>query len=79
MEWLNEGQTIQRYRIEAWQKDAWVPVVSGYAIGHKKIDNFPAVTTQRVRLHILSSVGAAHIREFQLFHQTNASEVQPKK
>jgi alpha-L-fucosidase len=75
MEWLNQGQTIQRYRIEAWQKDAWVPVVSGYAIGHKKIDRFPAVTTQRVRLHILSSVGAAHIREFQLFRQTNA----PKK
>jgi alpha-L-fucosidase len=69
MEWLNEGQTIQRYRIEAWQKDAWVPIVNGYAIGHKKIDTFPAVTTQRVRLHILSSVGAAHIREFQLFHQ----------
>jgi alpha-L-fucosidase len=69
MEWLNEGQTIQRYRIEAWQKDAWVTVVNGYAIGHKKIDRFPAVTTQRVRLHILSSVGAAHIREFQLFHQ----------
>jgi alpha-L-fucosidase len=75
MEWLNQGQTIQRYRIEAWQNDAWVPVVSGYAIGHKKIDHFPAVTTQRVRLHILSSVGPAHIREFQVFHQTNA----PKK
>jgi alpha-L-fucosidase len=69
MEGLNEGQTIQRYRIEAWQNDAWVPIVNGYAIGHKKIDHFPAVTTQRVRLRILSSVGAAHIREFQLFHQ----------
>jgi hypothetical protein len=22
MEWLNEGQTTRRYRIEAWQKDA---------------------------------------------------------
>ncbi len=71
MELLNEGQAIQRYRIEAWQKDAWVPIVNGYAIGHKKIDYFPLVTTQRVRLYILSSVGAAHIREFQLFQQTN--------
>jgi hypothetical protein len=44
MEWLDQGQTIQRYRIEAWQKDAWVPVVGGYAIGHKKIGHFPAVT-----------------------------------
>jgi alpha-L-fucosidase len=72
MEWLNQGQSIQRYRIEAWRKDAWVPVVDGYAIGHKKIDHFPAVTTQRVRLRILSSTGPAHIREFQLFHQTGA-------
>jgi alpha-L-fucosidase len=71
MEWLNVGQTIQRYRIEAWQKDAWVTVVSGYAIGHKKIDYFPAVSAQRVRLHILSSVGPAHIREFQLLHQAD--------
>jgi len=70
MEWLNEGQAIQRYRIEAWQKDAWAPVVSGYAIGHKKIDHFPAVTAQRVRLHILSSVGPARIREFQVFEES---------
>lgn len=69
MEWLNQGQMIQRYRIEAWQHGAWVAVTSGYAIGHKKIDHFPPVTTNRVRLHILSSTSAAHIREFQLFQQ----------
>lgn len=68
MEWLNDGQTIQRYRIETWQSGGWKTVYSGYAIGHKKIDRFPAVTAQRVRLHILSSVGTARIREFQLFH-----------
>jgi alpha-L-fucosidase len=73
MEWLNQGQAIQRYRIEAWQKDAWVPIVNGYAIGHKKIDRFPAVTAERVRLHILSSAGAARIREFQVFDQTAAA------
>jgi alpha-L-fucosidase len=72
MEWLNQGQAVQRYRIEAWQAGKWVPVVNGYAIGHKKIDHFPPVTTQRVRLCILSSVGTAHIREFQLFHQASA-------
>jgi alpha-L-fucosidase len=69
MEWLNDGQAIQRYRIEAWQGNAWVTIVNGYAIGHKKIDRFPAVTAQRIRLRILSSVGTAHVREFQLFSQ----------
>ena len=68
MEWLNQGQVIQRYRIQVWQNQQWQTVVSSYAIGHKKIDHFPAVTTDRVRLEILSSVGTARIREFQLFH-----------
>ena len=67
MEWLTEGQNIQKYSIEAWQHNAWVLVISSYAIGHKKIDRFPAVTTDRVRLNILRSTGPARIREFQLF------------
>jgi alpha-L-fucosidase len=67
MEWLNEGQNIQQYRIEAWQNGHWKTLVSSFAIGHKKIDSFPAVTAQRVRLNILASAGEARIREFQLF------------
>jgi alpha-L-fucosidase len=42
-------------------------VARAEAIGHMKIDRFAPVTTSKVRLHILSSVGAARIREFQLF------------
>ena len=67
MEWLVEGQQIQQYSIEAWQDGEWKTLVSSFAIGHKKIDRFAPVTTQRVRLHILASAGEAHIREFQLF------------
>lgn len=67
MEWLADGQLIQRYEIQAWVRGAWTTLVSGEAIGHKKIDHFPAVTAQRVRLNILSSAGQARIREFQLF------------
>jgi len=67
MEWLNDGQAIQRYRIEVWEGGAWKTVDSGEAIGHRKMDHFAPVTAERVRLHILSSVGTARIREFQLF------------
>ena len=68
MEWLNDGQNIEKYAVEAWKDNRWQPVVQGNAIGHKKIDAFPPVTATRVRLEILSSTGQAHIREFQLFH-----------
>ena len=70
MEWLNDGQHVQKYAIEMWNESErkWTPVVQGQAIGHKKIDRFPRVTTQRVRLNILSSTSESHIREFQLFN-----------
>ncbi|XQA64000.1 discoidin domain-containing protein [Xanthomonas sacchari] len=65
MEWLNDGQLVQKYAVEVFRDGAWVKVAQ--AIGHMKIDHFPAVTALRVRLNILSSVDAAQIREFQSF------------
>jgi alpha-L-fucosidase len=75
MEWLNDGQHIQKYQIEIWSAPAhaWKSIAQGQAIGHKKIDRFPAVTASRVRLNILSSTSEAHIREFQLFSSTSAT------
>ena len=73
MEWLNDGQHIERYRIEAWNGKAWSVVVSGDAIGHKKIDSFPPTTSSRIRLKILESTREAHIREFQIFRSSNRS------
>jgi alpha-L-fucosidase len=69
MEWLNDGQHIQKYALETWSESdkAWKRIAEGQAIGHKKIDQFPPVTAQRVRLNILSSTSEAHIREFQLY------------
>jgi alpha-L-fucosidase len=72
MEWLNDGQHIERYRIEVWDGMNWKSVVEGHAIGHKRINSFPPVTTSRVRLNILSSSAEAHIREFQIFNVSSA-------
>ena len=66
MEWLVEGQQVQKYSIDAWQNGGWRTLATSYAIGHKKIDRFPPVTAARVRLRILASAGTARIREFQL-------------
>ncbi len=75
MEWLNDGQHVQKYAIETWDeaKQLWEPIVYGQAIGHKKIDAFPAVIASRVRLNIISSTSEAHIREFQLFDWSAAT------
>lgn len=73
MERLNDGQHIESYAIEAWQDGTWKPLARAQAIGHKKIDIFPACTTQRVRLNLISTTGTAAIREFQLFNGNSAS------
>jgi alpha-L-fucosidase len=72
MEWLTEGQQVQKYRIEAWENGAWTTVVESEAIGHKKIDRFAPVIAQRIRLHIVTSAGPARIREFQVFSLDNS-------
>ena len=73
MEWLNDGQRIEHYRIEVWANGQWKTIVEGHAIGHKRIDGFQPVTASRVRLNILSSSAEAHVREFQLFDTGGAA------
>ncbi len=70
MERLNEGQHIEEYAIDVWVGNTWKEVAHARAIGHKKIDRFPAVKTSRVRLRILATAGPAGIREFQIFNGT---------
>jgi alpha-L-fucosidase len=68
MEWLNEGQNVEKYAIEVMDDAGkWKRVAEGQAIGHKKIDHFAPVTTKQVRLNLLWTTGPAHIREFQLY------------
>lgn len=67
MEWLNDGQHVEHYKIEVWKDSAWTAVAEGQAVGHKKIDAFPSVTASRVRLNIVASSGPIRISEFQLF------------
>jgi alpha-L-fucosidase len=68
MEWLNDGQHVQKYSIEVKDRGVWKRVAEGQAIGHKKIDIFSPVTAQEVRLNLTSTSSEAHIREFQLFN-----------
>jgi alpha-L-fucosidase len=67
MEWLNDGQRVQKYSVDIWTGTAWKTVAAAEAIGHQKIDRFSTVTASRVRLNVLSSTDGAVIREFQVY------------
>jgi alpha-L-fucosidase len=68
MENIREGERVRSYVLEAERDGSWIPVVSGSAIGHKKIDRFPPVRTSRFRLRVTQSEGGeALIRSFAAF------------
>jgi alpha-L-fucosidase len=67
MEWLNAGQRVQKYDIQAWSENGWKTLHAGASIGHKKIDIFPRTMSTRVRLRLLMTSDSAHIREFQVY------------
>lgn len=64
MEDIRFGERVRAYRVEARVAGAWVQVASGIAIGHKKIDPFPAVTTDRLRFTALKTAGTPILRAF---------------
>ena len=74
MERLNNGQRIERFRIEVWDGKSWKTAVEGDAIGHKRIDGFAPASATRIRLNILSSTAEAEIREFQVYRVESTSE-----
>ncbi len=67
MEWLNNGQRVEKYDIQAWDGRNWQTLHAGTSLGHKKIDIFRRTTAERVRLRILMATDAPHIREFQIY------------
>ncbi len=52
---IRKGQRVEKFIIEADDHGTWKEVASGTTIGYKRILSFPAVTSGRVRLRILSS------------------------
>ncbi len=67
MEWLVDGQKVQKYAIQVMNSGPWKTIYSGTTIGHKKIDLFTRTRARRVRLNILSASDTPRIREFELF------------
>ena len=72
MEWLVDGQKVQKYAIQVMEGSKWKTLYSGTTIGHKKIDRFERTTAQRVRLNIVTASSTPRIREFQLFDEMRA-------
>lgn len=61
------GQRVEVFRLEAYVENAWQTIVAGTTVGHRKLDRFPPVTAQKVRLVIEKSRACPVIRGFGLY------------
>jgi alpha-L-fucosidase len=68
MEDIARGERVRQYVVEAWIDGTWRKVCDGISVGHKRIQQFDAVTTNKLRLTIKDSRGIPVIKDFAAFH-----------
>lgn len=65
---ITGGERIRAYRVEALTNGKWTTVAKGTAVGHKRIESFPAVNAKSFRLVIELCTAEPLIRNFSIFH-----------
>ena len=64
---IKSGERVRLYRIEAYIKGKWQTICEGESIGHKRIQQFDKVNTNKIRLTIIKSVAQPNIKSFSAF------------
>lgn len=64
---IRRGERVRAYRVEARVKGRWREIARGQVIGHKRIQEFPPVETNRLRLTVAESVAEPLIRNFSVY------------
>lgn len=59
---ISQGERVRSYRLQARCGHQWITLLQGTCLGHKKIDTFPPVTVDELRLSIATSEGEPIIR-----------------
>jgi alpha-L-fucosidase len=67
MEEIAEGERVKEYILEAETDGKWIEIARGSSIGHKKIERFEGVQTDRVKLTIAKFEDVPLIRDFSVY------------
>jgi len=68
MEDIREGERVREYVLEGLADGEWRQLAEGTSIGHKRIDCFPAVEIEKLRIRVTGSAADPHIRRLAAFH-----------
>jgi len=64
---IKSGERVRVYKVEAYHKGKWQTICEGESIGHKRIQQFEKVNTNKIRLTIIKSVAQANIKSFSAY------------
>ncbi len=66
-EYINLGQRVQEFKIEAFSNGEWVHLVDGTTIGNKVIRKFPVTLTNKIKVSITESKACPVISNIELY------------
>lgn len=69
---IARGHRIRAYRVEARVNGRWTTVCRGTAVGHKRIERFPSVQADALRLTVEQHAGDPAVRDFSAYRITGA-------
>lgn len=64
---INSGERVRSYKVEAQINGQWQIVCLGESVGHKRIESFPTIKTNKIRLIVTKSVALPDIRNFSVY------------
>jgi alpha-L-fucosidase len=66
---ISVGQRIENFDLEYWDGNSWKKAADGTTVGYKRLLQFPVITTNKVRIKILSSRLNPTLSEVGLFYE----------
>ena len=67
---ISRGENIRQYAVQALMNGQWETVATGISVGHKRIQAFKAIKTNRMRLTIQQSEGTPFLKSFAVYDVT---------
>jgi alpha-L-fucosidase len=66
-EYIKLGQRVQEFKVSAFVKGTWQPLIEGTTIGHKIIRKFPVTKAAKIKISIIKSKACPVISNVELY------------
>jgi len=66
-EYVRLGQRVKEFKISAYSKGEWIPLIDGTTIGYKVIRKFPVISASKIKISISKSKACPVISNIELY------------